>query len=105
MASLDYAFQSRVDLFLPYTDLTAAARRRVWEDFIEQAGGSSKFEVSSGDLDRLAESKLNGREIKNLIKSAHLLSLKDSAKIGLERLSMLCDNRTRALALLEARHE
>ncbi|TFB00251.1 hypothetical protein CCMA1212_007748 [Trichoderma ghanense] len=29
-ASLDHAFQSRVDLFLPYNDLTTGARRKVW---------------------------------------------------------------------------
>jgi SpoVK/Ycf46/Vps4 family AAA+-type ATPase len=104
MASIDRAFQSRVDLFLPYADLTAAARRQVWENFIRRAG-LDKFEVSGADLDRLAQVKLNGREIKNLIKSAHLLTLKSSEKIGMERLSMLAKNRTTALAALENEDE
>ena len=104
MASLDRAFQSRVDLFLPYRNLTVSARREVWANFINRAG-ASKFDVSDADLDKLAEVKLNGREIKNLIKSAHLLSLKGAEKINMERLSMLASNRMIALTALEEEEE
>lgn len=99
MLALDHAFQSRVDLFLPYTNLTVAARREVWDNFINHAG-RDKFTISDGDLDELAEVKLNGREIKNLIKSAHLLSLKGTKKIGMDRLMMLAQNRMKALSAL-----
>ncbi|KAJ9144054.1 P-loop containing nucleoside triphosphate hydrolase protein [Pleurostoma richardsiae] len=100
MSSIDHAFQSRVDLFLPYQDLTAATRRRVWEGFIDRAG-RDKFAVSAADLDKLAEVKLNGREIKNLVKSANLLSLKSGDKIGMARLTMLANNRIEALDALD----
>lgn len=97
--SLDHAFQSRVDLFLRYTDLTTDSRRRVWTNFIKRAG-SEKFEVGDEDLDVLSKIKLNGREIKNLIKTAHLLSLKGQDKITVERLQMLAENRLKALEAL-----
>lgn len=83
MSALDHAFQSRVDLFLPYANLTVAARRQVWENFINRAG-RDKFTVSDGDL----------------IKSAHLLSLKGTEKIGMDRLTMLAQNRMKALSAL-----
>ena len=100
MATIDTAFQSRVDLFLQYQDLTAAARRQVWENFIERAGGAEKFEIEGRDLDELAQIKLNGREIKNLIKSANLLSLKGKEKVTMERVRMLAENRVEALRAL-----
>lgn len=98
--SLDHAFQSRIDLFLPYADLTPASRRQVWENFIDRAGGRAKFEVTEEGLEKLAQIQVNGREIKNLIKSAHLLSLKDGGTISLGHLQTLAENRNRALQAL-----
>ncbi|KXJ95673.1 hypothetical protein Micbo1qcDRAFT_187561 [Microdochium bolleyi] len=101
ITSIDHAFQSRVDLFLPYHDLGAAARRQVWENFIERAG-RERFDITDGStLDKLAELPLNGREIKNLIKSAQLLSLKSGGKVPSDRLWLLAEKRTQALKALE----
>jgi hypothetical protein len=96
ISSIDHAFQSRVDLFLPYHDLTVEARRQVWHNFIERAG-SDKFELDEQALDQLAELKLNGREIKNLIKSAQLLCLKSLGKVPMDKLLLLADKRVQAL--------
>ncbi|KAH9883598.1 P-loop containing nucleoside triphosphate hydrolase protein [Xylariomycetidae sp. FL2044] len=100
ISSIDHAFQSRVDLFLPYRDLSSEARRTVWENFIERAG-RDKFEVSGASLAKLSQLNLNGREIKNLIKSAQLLSLKSGAKVPMDRLYMLADKRVEALKMLD----
>ncbi|KAH6871416.1 P-loop containing nucleoside triphosphate hydrolase protein [Thelonectria olida] len=100
ISSIDHAFQSRVDLFLPYHDLTNKARRQVWENFIDRAG-RDRFEVTAESLDKLSELSLNGREIKNLIKSAQLLSLKSGDKVPMERLFLLADKRVQALKCLE----
>ncbi|KAJ1331785.1 NTP/NDP exchange transporter [Microdochium nivale] len=103
IASIDHAFQSRVDLFLPYHDLGPAARRQVWENFIERAG-RDRFDMADGEgtLDKLAQLPLNGREIKNLIKSAQLLSLKSGGKVPSDRLWLLAEKRTQALKALDA---
>ncbi|KAI0502743.1 P-loop containing nucleoside triphosphate hydrolase protein [Xylaria bambusicola] len=98
VASIDTAFQSRVDLFLPYYDLTSEARREVWLNFIEHAGGPDRFDVKQETLEQLSQLPLNGREIKNLIKSAQLLSLRGGAKVSLERVHMLAMRRVHALA-------
>lgn len=89
-----------MDLFLPYHDLTSEARRQVWENFIDRAG-RDKFEIDEGSLEKLSNLPLNGREIKNLIKSAQLLSLKSGGKVPMERLYMLADKRNQALTMLD----
>ncbi|KAI0193662.1 P-loop containing nucleoside triphosphate hydrolase protein [Xylaria flabelliformis] len=96
VASIDPAFQSRIDLFLPYHDLTSEARRKVWCNFIERAG-QDKFEVTDEYLDKLSQLPLNGREIKNLIKSVQLLSVKRGCKISMERVHSLAERRVEAL--------
>jgi hypothetical protein len=101
---IDHAFQSRVDLFLPYRDLGVAARRQVWHNFLEHFG-RDKFELVAGDLDRLADLPLNGREIKNLLKTAQLLSARSGGKVKAERLYMLADKRVQALKMLDVYNE
>ncbi|KAI0555989.1 P-loop containing nucleoside triphosphate hydrolase protein [Xylaria curta] len=96
IASIDPAFQSRIDLFLPYHDLTSEARRKVWCNFIERAG-QDKFEVTGESLDKLSQLPLNGREIKNLIKSVQLLSIKRGCKISMDRVQLLAERRVEAL--------
>lgn len=100
IASIDHAFQSRVDMFLPYHDLTSDARRQVWDNFIDRAG-SDRFEVNEQSLKKLSTLNLNGREIKNLIKSAQLLGLKAGGKVSMDRLYMLSEKRKVALSMLD----
>lgn len=97
---IDYAFQSRVDLFLPYNDLDSSARKLVWHNFFEHFG-PDRFDVSADNLDRLSKLPLNGREIKNLLKSALLLNTRREGKVTAERLHMLADKRVTALRMLE----
>jgi hypothetical protein len=52
-------------------------------------------------LEKLSHLKLNGREIKNLIKSAQLLSWKNGGKIPMDCVYMLADKRVQALNMLE----
>ncbi|KAK7214741.1 hypothetical protein V2G26_002744 [Clonostachys chloroleuca] len=74
--------QSRVDLFLRYGDLIQETRDE--------------------DLDKLSKYKLNGREIKSLVKTAHLLSLGNAdEKISLKTLCMPVDNCIQALETLK----
>ncbi|KAK4143207.1 P-loop containing nucleoside triphosphate hydrolase protein [Dichotomopilus funicola] len=98
-SSIDHAFQSRVDLFLPYRDLDANARKQVWNNFFDHFG-RNKFEITGEELDRLSELALNGREIKNLIKSAQLLSARKGSKVVAGLLYMLAENRVAALKML-----
>jgi hypothetical protein len=72
MEAIDEAFKSRMDLILRYLPLDMSARRQVWENFLNLLGPGN-HKISKTDLDELAETELNGREIKNLIKTAYVL--------------------------------
>ncbi|KAK3985238.1 hypothetical protein QBC44DRAFT_353165 [Cladorrhinum sp. PSN332] len=104
-SSIDHAFQSRVDLFLPYYDLDGPSRKQVWHNFFVHFGQDKFRGITEREMDRLCELSLNGREIKNLCKSALLLSKKNSAndkdgRIMAEKLYMLAERRVAALRLL-----
>ncbi|KAK7941599.1 uncharacterized protein PG986_013986 [Apiospora aurea] len=79
MESVDAAFQSRIDLMLPFDPLTEAARAEVWRNFVATNGGSDRFGISSDDLAQLAAMDLNGREIKNLVKTALVLNVAENS--------------------------
>lgn len=73
--NIDDAFQSRIDIILPYGDLSAEARLQVWVNFINKTGGTEAFDLTEQQVQQLArEYNLNGREIKNLIKSSLLVA-------------------------------
>ncbi|KAL9630516.1 MAG: hypothetical protein Q9204_004683 [Flavoplaca sp. TL-2023a] len=71
--NIDAAFQSRIHISMQYNDLSASSRRHVWSNFLS-ASGSRIHGFSASDLDRLAEYDMNGREIKNVLKTAQLLA-------------------------------
>lgn len=95
MEVIDPAFQSRVDFILPYTGLTMEAREEVWRNLITRAG-AERMDVSDEDIWKLAQLNLNGREIKNLLKSAMLLD----AKVSYNELQSLAQMRVEAQKLL-----
>lgn len=95
MEVIDPAFQSRVDFILPYTGLTIEAREEVWRNLIIRAG-AERTDISDEDIRELAQLNLNGREIKNLLKSAMLLDDKVNAK----ELKILAQMRVDAQKLL-----
>lgn len=86
--NIDDAFQSRIDIILPYGDLNAEARLQVWVNFINKSGGTELFDLTEQQVQQLAkEYHLNGREIKNLVKSALLVAGKFGGPGGSTALS------------------
>jgi len=70
--NIDAAFQSRIHVSLEYPDLTSASRRTIWKNFLR--GATIKSGITDGEIEQLAELKLNGRQIKNILKTAQLLA-------------------------------
>lgn len=103
-SDIDFAFQSRVDLFLPYYELTPEARFKIWNNFINRAGREG-FESANmeADLEKLSRLCLNGREIKNLVKTSQLLSQKTGGVGSMQKLYFLTEKRVHALKLLAER--
>ncbi|KAM0421225.1 hypothetical protein ACHAPT_010945 [Fusarium lateritium] len=96
----DVFLSARTDSDLARNELVAVFLNKLeyytGENFINRTG-CDRSNTSSEDVDKLAEIHLNGREIKNLIKSAHLLSLKSGGVLKAERLFQLAQNRMMAL--------
>lgn len=55
-----------------YPELTFASRHQIWRQFLAQQRHTKPF--SEDELDRLAALELNGRQIKNVLRTAHLLA-------------------------------
>ncbi|KAE8161541.1 P-loop containing nucleoside triphosphate hydrolase protein [Aspergillus tamarii] len=86
--SIDPAFESRIHVSVRYPDLDARSRRQIWAQFL---GGDEGF--SSEQLDCLAQVKLNGRQIKNVLKTAHLLAREQDHEIGYDHVRTVLDLR------------
>lgn len=91
--NIDLAFQSRIHISMSYPDLTDASRRVIWENFLKvlDAGGEKQRERlwTEGDLDELARVELNGRQIKNVLKNAALLSARRKEKVSRKYIDMV----------------
>jgi len=72
--NIDAAFQSRIHVSLQYPDLTNVSRRQIWANFLK--GSEHATDITNKDLNELCVVPLNGRQIKNVLKTAQLLALR-----------------------------
>ena len=86
--SIDEAFDSRIHVSLKYPELSEAARRRVWKNFIQTLKMDTS-RVVDADLDRFAAVDLNGRQIKNMVKMAGLLALEKDKHLKPEHIEAM----------------
>ena len=85
--TIDSAFKSRVSLHLLFKPLVSDARQVVWQKFIETLPESEwERDISDEDTKELALWKMNGREIKNAVRMAHLWCDHKGYKLTMERL-------------------
>jgi AAA+ superfamily predicted ATPase len=83
--NMDAAFQSRIHVSMEYPGLNISSRRHVWSNFLSM----SKYpnELSDSDLELLAAKDLNGRQIKNLLKTSQLLACRKDSPLKLEHIN------------------
>ena len=67
----------------------------VWNNFISRVG-PEHFDFTDNDIDKLAKFNVNGREIKNLIKTSLLLASDDNSKVTISHLERLTAMRLKA---------
>ena len=101
--AFDPAFESRIHISLAFPDLNDESRRKIWHNFLNlltvnqdealegsQASEESfKHEIKDEDLGMLSRESVNGRQIKNIIKAAELLSLEDKQPLRMEHLEIV----------------
>jgi predicted ATP-dependent protease len=72
---MDTAFESRIHLSLNYEELDKASRRQVWSTFLGRVSKTTHVPAfTEAELDKLAKVPINGRQIKNVLKTAQLLA-------------------------------
>ncbi|KAJ7488314.1 P-loop containing nucleoside triphosphate hydrolase protein [Mycena latifolia] len=81
--TFDPAFQSRIHMALKYENLEAGARARLWKDFLKGVKGA---DVSEEGYAVLARYDMNGRQIKNAVKTAESLASFMGKPLSLEYL-------------------
>ncbi|KAM0429215.1 hypothetical protein ACHAPT_006429 [Fusarium lateritium] len=83
ISSFDRAFVSRIHLAIHYPPLTQPSRRALLYAFLKQTSEDSAEALSSqGVLEKLADEDLNGRQIKNLVRTACALALSEDSARG-----------------------
>ncbi|KAK8062668.1 aaa family protein [Apiospora hydei] len=88
LQDFDTAFESRIDIHLEFPDLDADSRLRIWKNLLSNLKRPVDF--TEADYEKLAAADINGRRIKNIIKSATLLMAvdADTQKQGVENGSL-----------------
>jgi len=71
VSNMDAAFQSRIHVSMEYPDLNVDSRKHVWKGFLSRG---IKHELTEEHTDTLADIDLNGRQIKNILKTSQLLA-------------------------------
>ncbi|KAK1062569.1 hypothetical protein LTR74_010149 [Friedmanniomyces endolithicus] len=93
--TFDEAFQSRIHLPLRYSELTPKAKKAVWKLFLETVrktdSADAVAEFTEHDLDALSRRQLIGRQIKNAVRTAQALALREGTKLGLEHVKKVLD--------------
>ncbi|KAJ7451970.1 P-loop containing nucleoside triphosphate hydrolase protein [Mycena latifolia] len=77
--AFDEAFLSRIHVALHFAELNEASRAQVWRAFLGRAGVSMPAE----EVAQLAGRAVNGRQIKNAVRTAHSLARGRGQEVGL----------------------
>ncbi|EEH11708.1 conserved hypothetical protein [Histoplasma capsulatum G186AR] len=92
--TFDDAFQSRIHVALRYGDLTQKAKRTVWKMFLDKVRVKEGVEVvpfTEADYDSLSRRNLNGRQIKNSVRTAQALALNEKTPLSMEHIARVLD--------------
>lgn len=71
---------------LRYPELNATSRRQIWVQFL---GEEYVKGFSSEELDQVAEVALNGRQIKDVLRTARLLARTQDAQLNYEHIKSI----------------
>ena len=84
IGSFDDAFKSRIHLAVMFPALSLASRKSLWEMFLRKASPGSSLEwLNPGSLERIANEDLNGRQIKNIARTAATLAAGEGSALTL----------------------
>lgn len=86
----DDAFKSRIHVPLRYGDLTFDSRMKIWKNFLGKMGGEG-VDLDEKDYQSLAQAEINGRQIKNVIRTAKSLAQYHGQTLDCAKLQQVVD--------------
>ncbi|KAK7548787.1 putative AAA family ATPase [Phyllosticta citricarpa] len=92
--TFDDAFQSRTHMGLRYEDLGHHAKREIWKMFlkkVEEMDGMEMDEFEADDYNALARKDMNGRQIKNAVRTAQALAVNEQSKLSMSHIRRVLD--------------
>jgi hypothetical protein len=91
VATFDDAFKSRIHVPLKYGQLDAGSRVKVWKNFLAKLEVEGGIDIDEEGYRKLAEGKLNGRQIKNVVRTAKSLASYKKRKLDQSQLQQVMD--------------
>lgn len=89
ISSFDPAFKSRIHLAIKYPPLSMTSRRDLWKLFILRGGPQTPPQwMTDQFLDRLAVEELNGRQIKNIVRTACAIAVGNNTDMNQKHIAM-----------------
>lgn len=92
--TFDPAFQSRIHVAIRYDDLSQKARLKVWNTFVQRVRDLEGVEVeefTDDDFTLLSKKIMNGRQIKNVVRTAQALALDEGVPLGMRHVINVID--------------
>jgi hypothetical protein len=89
--SFDLAFQSQIHLALKYHPLDSDGRAELWRLFLKRTGEQDWPEEV---VKRFAAVELNGRQIKNTVRTANALALSEGRMLSAEEIQAVLETVT-----------
>jgi adenylate kinase family enzyme len=85
--TFDDAFQSRIHVALKYPELDYRARLKIWNMFINM----TEHDIGDEEVHTLAKRGLNGRQIKNVVRTAQALASSKGKRLGVKEVGICLD--------------
>ncbi|WPH00689.1 Hypothetical protein R9X50_00351900 [Acrodontium crateriforme] len=88
VSTFDDAFKSRIHVPLKYNDLTVESRKQIWRNFLSKMDNGA-MQLDDAGYESLAQANINGRQIKNVIRTAKSLAQFHGKQLDQEKLQQV----------------
>ncbi|KAF1912865.1 hypothetical protein BDU57DRAFT_521434 [Ampelomyces quisqualis] len=94
--TFDEAFQSRIHMGIRYEDLEPKARKKIWQHHVGKVEGmagnsGSTKHFTETDFDELSKRNMNGRQIKNTVKTSQSIALAEKSPFSMEHVKRVLE--------------
>ncbi|KAA8900259.1 hypothetical protein FN846DRAFT_959205 [Sphaerosporella brunnea] len=87
--TFDEAFQSRIHIALRYNELGFKAKVKIWTMFFNMVKAQDGGEFAEADIEWLAKKDFNGRQIKNIVRTAQALAKSKRELMGMKHIRVV----------------